>query len=217
MNQNGVIAVVTIILGLIVKDSLETSFKPIFEGAPISSLLWLPLAQVLVFFLLILRFYLGSIRFGATEPKRVDFLVRTFNFVFSFLLFCCFYVTSLSVTKADFFYSEIIALHIIDALWFGLLFLLSHWKFVGEDRLQDKELRIAPMRRIMLIYLGFSLLTILYGWFCGNPQDAHAESAHWMFLAFLVALSGVDFWILREYYFSFEDWRQRHWVRIPNQ
>src|SRR5262245_20791248 len=109
-------------LALIIKAALETTFVPIFEGTRTwHDLYGLPLAQLALFFILTLRFYLGTIRFANTEPRDIDFVVRTFNFVFAFLVFCSFYVIALSVTSPQFFYVEIVILHSIDAAWFGLL------------------------------------------------------------------------------------------------
>lgn len=207
MNQNGVIAVVTIMLALIVKAALEAAFKPLFDGTQTwSQIVGLPLTQLLVFFLLTLRFYLGALRFGATEPKRIDFLVRSFNFVFAFAVFCAFYVIALSVTKPDYFYLEIIVLHAIDACWFGILYGLSHLKYVDIADLEDNELPIEPVRRIMATYFFFSLITIILGLFV-YPLDPAATIAHWLFLIFLIAISLIDFWALFDYYFEFDRWR----------
>jgi len=208
MSQSGLIAVITIMLALIVKGALEAAFKPLFDGTETwSQIFGLPLAQLFTFFVLILRFYLGALRFGSTEPKNVDFLIRSFNFVFAFGLFCSFYVLALSVTKPDFYYLEIIVLHGIDASWFGILWGLSHLKYVDEPRLLDGELPIRPVRRIMVIYFWFSIVTILYGWLLGFPLDPTATAAHWFYLVFLVAISGIDFWALPDYYFNFDKWR----------
>lgn len=213
MSPNGVIAVVTIMLALIVKGALEAAFKPLFEGTQTwSQMFGLPFAQLVVFFLLTLRFYLGALRFGATEPKRVDFLVRSFNFVFAFAVFCAFYVLALSVTKANFYYIEIIILHGIDASWFGLLWCLSHLKFVDEPELENGELPIGPVRRIMVRYFWFSACTILVGWLT-SPLDPTATTAHVLYLGFLVLISGIDFWALPDYYFDFEQWRDKHCIK----
>jgi hypothetical protein len=212
MNQSGSIAVVTILLALIIKAALETTFKPLFEGTAIwSDILGLPFAQLLVFFLLTLRFYLGTVRFGTTEPKRIDFLIRTFNFVFAFAVFCAFYALALSVTKSEFFYLEIIVLHVIDGAWFGILYCLSHLRFVDVNELEDGELLIEPVRRVMLIYFFFSLFTVLFGllvyWLLGvSITESNPNTAHWCYLAFLVFMSGIDFWALFKYYFHFEEW-----------
>jgi hypothetical protein len=206
MSPTGMVAVITIMLALIVKGALEAAFKPLFDGSQTwSEMVGLPLAQLLVFFLLILRFYLGALRFGATEPKRVDFLVRSFNFVFAFAVFCAFYVIALSVTKPEFFYVGIIVLHAVDAAWFGILFGLSHLKFVDVPELEDNELLIGPVRRIMVTYFFFSIITIAVGIFI-FPLDPSATRAHWLFLLFLVAITGIDFWAVFEYYFEFEKW-----------
>lgn len=51
MGQNGVIAIITIMLALIVKAALETAFKPLFDGTQTwAQILGLPFAQLLVFF-----------------------------------------------------------------------------------------------------------------------------------------------------------------------
>jgi hypothetical protein len=217
MTQSGVIAVITIMLALIVKAALEAALKPLFDGTQTwPDILGLPFAQLVVFFILTLRFYLGALRFGATEPKRIDFLIRSFNFVLAFAVFCTFYALALSVTRPEFFYLEIVILHCIDAAWFGTLLLLSHLKFIDEAELETGELPIRPVRRIMIIYLSFSLLTIAFGvlgyryGFEARLTEPTAVAAHWSFLVFLLVISMVDFWALYSYYFDFEKWRAMH-------
>lgn len=222
MNQNGVIAVITIMLALIVKAALETAFKPLFEGTQTwAQMLGLPFAQLLVFFVLTFRFYLGTLRFGTTEPKRVDFLIKSFNFIFAFAVFCSFYAIALSVTKIEFFYLQMVILHGIDATWFGLLYGLSHLKFVDEPQLESGELYIGPVRRIMATYFWFSAITVAFGTlvyplgFGASLTDPNATIAHWSFLMFIVLMSGIDFWALHEYYFYFDDWRAKHAKKSP--
>lgn len=167
-------------------------------------------------FLLTLRFYLGTLRFGTTEPKRVDFLIKSFNFIFAFAVFCAFYAIALSVTKIKFYYLQIVILHGIDAAWFGLLYGLSHLKYVDEPQLESGELYIGPVRRIMAIYFWFSAITVAFGvlvyplGFGASLTDPTATVADWSFLAFLVLMSGIDFWALHDYYFYFDDWRRNH-------
>ena len=216
MGQNAIIAVVTIMLALIIKAALETAFKPLFEGDQTwQAILGLPLAQLAIFYLLTLRFYLGALRFASTEPKRIDFLVRTFNFVFAFLVFCGFYVLALSVTLPEFFYLEIVLLHTIDAAWFGLLYFFSHVKYVPLDQLEAGEFPIEPIRKLMVLYFVFSAATIAFGviaypLFGVSLTDPNATKVHASYLVLLVFISGIDFWALSDYYFDFSTWAAKH-------
>jgi hypothetical protein len=214
MPQNAIMITVSIMLALIVKAALETAFKPFFDSSQTwQSFYGLPLAQLCVFFLLTFRFYLGALRFSNTEPKKIDFLIRTFNFVFAFMVFAAFYVIALAVTLPKYFYLSIVALHVIDAIWFGLLWVLSFGKFVPNDQLEVGEFPIEPIRRIMVTYFVFSLLTIGFGLlvypfvFTASLTDPTATAAHVWFLIILVAISFLDFWWFHEYYFYFEKWR----------
>jgi len=120
MPQNAIMITVSILLALIIKAALETAFKPFFDGSQTWQAFYgLPLAQLCVFFVLIFRFYLGALRFSNTEPKRVDFVIRTFNFVFAFMVFSGFYVIALAVTLPKYFYLCIVVLHGIDVAWRG--------------------------------------------------------------------------------------------------
>ena len=219
MSPSGVIAVITIMLALIVQGTLGAAFTPGHGLAkPWSQVTGIAIFQVAVFFVLIFRFYLGALRFGQTEPRKVDFFVRSFNFIFAFAVFSVFYVTALTVTHPD-FYLKIIILHAIDALWFGALWFWSQTRFVDEARLEVGEFRIEPVRHIMGFYAVISGITTVVGWFfCFGPAttivgsfvagDRAAVACRWIFLVALLGVSAFDFWTLRYYYFYFGEWKR---------
>lgn len=219
MGKKATLTVLSILLALIIKSALDTSFRPVFEEPAANDGLWgLPLAQLLTFALLTLRFYLGAYRFSTTEPAKARFVVKTFNFVFAFLVFCAFYVTSLCVTKPE-FYAAIVWLHIIDFAWFAILYILSGLIFVPWPELEPGELRIEAVRPVMLYFVAFSAITVLFGFvygLAGGPifswphADPNATLAHWCFLGVLLLVSLVDFYLLREYFFYFERWKEQH-------
>jgi len=214
-------AVVAIILALVVKAALDKAFSPLFsEHGDWHTFVGLPAAQLGVFFLLTFRFYLGVLRFSDTEPRRIDFLVRSFNFVFSFFVFVAFYVMALSVTSAQYFYADIVLLHSIDAAWFFLLFFISFVKYVPETSLEPGEMPIKPVRRIMGFYFALSLITVCWGLlvypyaFGASLTDPAATTAHEWYLVILIVLSLLDFGLLREYYFFFDEWKSQNGVKV---
>ena len=95
--------VILILLALIVRAALETTFRPILEPvadwSKVSALQW---AQVVVFFVITMRFYIGARRFVENEPKNVNLVSTTVNFLFAFLLFCTIYAIALAVTHLEF-------------------------------------------------------------------------------------------------------------------
>jgi hypothetical protein len=214
--ENAAIVVVSIMLALIVKAALEATFKPIFDDdlawSTITLLSWV---QVSVFFVMMLRFYLGAIRYINSEPENLDFLVRAVNFVFAFMLFCAFYVTALSVMDSAYFYTLIVAVHIFDAAWFVVA--ISLMKLRDAEDISG-QIRSTATYRVMFIFLVFSTFTILYG-LLSYPlifnETIYASEpiwAHWAFLGVLTIISLLDFWALFEYYFQLAKWREKNIV-----
>jgi|GEM_PF-6376334 len=202
-------------LALIVKAALETAFKPILDQeawTAVSALAW---SQLAVFFVLMLRFYIGALRYVEMEPKNLDLVIRTINLVFAFILFCNFYVIALSVTHPEYFYYLVISLHLIDGVWFLVALTFSFLKVVPEH---PGEIKISATRRVMITFLFFDFLTVLFAaiwYYLIFPQQLTSKtetSADWAFLATLIAISFLDFWALNEYYFKIADWRTKHAV-----
>jgi len=211
--ENAATVVLVLLLGLIVKEALETTFLPIFRTQESwSSIAWLSWAQLTVFFLMTLRFYLGALRFVATEPQEPDFIPMAVNFIFAFLLFCAFYVIALSVIDPAFFYRLMIALHCIDITWFVCA--LACLSRVSNDQLSIGDVRVSESRKIAIFFLLLSATTVGYAlvsykcYFHAQFNDENAITAHWSFLMFLIAVSAFDFWYLRDYYFNFPEWRK---------
>ncbi len=209
--EHAATVILAILIGLIVKAALETAL-PIFKAQELSPLALLSWAQLAVFFLMTLRFYLGAVRYIDTEPKKPDFLPTAINFIFVFLLFCAFYVTALSVTDPAFFYKLIIALHGIDIAWFVCaLVCLGR---VSNKKLSVGDIPVSENRKIAKFFFGLSCLTVIYAfasyklYFHAHFNDGNAIAAHWCFLGFLIVVSICDFWHLREYYFNFPEWRK---------
>src|ERR1700730_1523187 len=124
--ENAAGAIVAILMALIVKAALETMLKPSFDhDRPWSELLSLHGAQLGVLFVMLLRFYLGAYRIAQMEPNDVAFSVRAMNFIFAFLVFSTFYTIALSVTDSGYYFTLMVALHIIDGSWFAIGLVLS--------------------------------------------------------------------------------------------
>jgi hypothetical protein len=85
--------------------------------------------------------------------------------------------------------------------------------------LEAGELHIEAVRPIMLYFVAISAITVLFGFvygLAGQPSfswphvDLNATLAHWCFLGVLVLVSLLDFYLLREYFFYFERWKEQH-------
>ena len=206
--------IISILLALVVKGALEQFFKPIFEGdTKWSDVPFLHWGQLALCFVLVFRFYLGATRFIESEPKHLGFFVKAVNLIFSFLLFCTFYCVALAVSDPGYFYAVVLALHGIDAAWFILALVLSYVQNVPDNMLEDGEIKIEASRATMWTFFCLSLATILFGigsyWYSGEPITSQAVStSHWSFLLFLFAISFFDFILLKDYYFSFAEWKK---------
>lgn len=208
--------IISILLALIVKGALEIFFKPIFEGdkswADIPFLHW---GQLALCFVLVFRFYLGATRFIDTEPKQLPFPIKAINLIFSFLLFCTFYCAALAVSDSGYFYAIVLGLHVIDALWFVIALTFSYFQSVSGAKLGNDEIKIESARKIMWTFMSLSAATIAYGlgsyWLFGETLSSQEITiSHQSFLAFLFAISFIDFFMLQEYYFRFSDWKTRN-------
>jgi nucleoside 2-deoxyribosyltransferase len=196
--------VIGILLALIVRAALEAIFKdPIQEDVPWPEMLaWF---QLLIFSIMMARFYLGATRYIDTQPQSQPLWVSTANVIFASLIFCSFYVAALAVGE-DEFYPALFTMHVVDAGWFlfGFFALLIL-------RLTDQpgEIRVASNRQIMIIFFGLSLTTIVFAAILFTAVQfgkIEALTAKSLFLGGLGALSIFDFIKLREYYFRHANW-----------
>lgn len=210
MNQgNATVVIVVLLLVIVIRAALESAFGHISEHgwSSVSSLLW---GQIGVFFILTLRFHLGALHFGSIEPKKLDFHIKSLNFVFAFLLFCSFYSVAYFVVTIKYFYILVVVLHSIDAAWFLIALICS---LTVDDSILDKgEVRISAYQRIMAIFFTLSIITICYAmisykfFFKQSMLSGEEISAHYWFLGVLVILTVIDFVILHKYYFKHDVW-----------
>lgn len=207
--QNATIVIIFLLLAIVIRAALESTFGQISEQgwASISIIQW---CQVVVFFILTLRFYLGAFRYGSIEPKKLNFHIKALNFVFAFLLFSSFYSVGYFVISTKYFYALVIALHVIDATWFLVVLICS--VSITDEVLDVGEVKITAYRRIMGFFLALSAVTIAYG-FLSYPfifdQSIFSEeeiAAHYWFLGVLVILTLFDFVVLDKYYFRHDEW-----------
>jgi len=213
MNKGNAAAIIlSVLLALIVRAALETTFKPViaYGWSGLTSLAW---TQVVVFFVLTVRFYLGAFRYGSIEPRRLDFHFKALNFVFAFCLFCVFYATALCVVQPELFYSLIIVLHSVDALWFFVAWCVS-WS-VSEASLDPDEVRMPALRRVTEFFFVLSMITIatyftLHSVLFDKTKFNSNMLSNFAFLGALFLLSVIDFTAFHKYYFDHESWVKKH-------
>jgi hypothetical protein len=215
--DSAVFVVVSLMLALIVRAALEALFQPVFvlheTWGAIRLQSWL---QSFLFFIVLLRFYLGTMRHASAEPSELPFFVTALNFVFAFLVFCTFYLLAQSVTRPDLYYWLLIFLHVVDTFWFVLGLFLSFAFYVPEERLKAGEVLLRAARRVMAIFLALSLATLgsayviyvrVYG---QSPGEKTITGADYAFMVAIFGFSVIDLAVLRNYYFSFEKWVARN-------
>jgi hypothetical protein len=188
MSASATLAVISIMFGLIVKDALEAAFKPIFQENSswhsVSGLAWF---QLVVFFVLMLRFYLGALRFVEMERKSVVAIVRGINLFFAFVLFCNFYLIGLSVVHPEHFYTLVIAIHVVDLAWFILSLVFSFTDAVAE---RVGEIKKAAVRKLIIFFLILDVVTLS----CAGLVylvifNKGSVAGNWAFLAAIALIS----------------------------
>ena len=158
------------------------------------------------------RFYLGAIGYVNTQPKRLSAVIRALDFFFFFLTFCVFYMISLSVSHPEYFFLLMVILHAVDAVWFAIALVLS-WNATNEGLASDDlstgtTLYLTKFFFFLdVVTLGMAFFTyqIVYG---ADFSDMNATGAQWTFMAFLTVFSLADFWMLKDFYFKFPEWRK---------
>jgi hypothetical protein len=219
MKRENAAIIISILLALVVKVALEHFFEPIFDQnklwASVPTLHW---AQLFLVFVLVLRFYLGATRYIDCEPRNLSFPARAINFVLPFLLFCTFFVVALAANDSGYFFLLVIVLHVVDIAWFALAFLILWVSGPADETQSPGEIEISAIKRVMLIFLCLSLVTVAYAFisymflFKQSLFEKEAISAHWSFWGILVFLSGLDFVFLRKYYFDHQTWQEENRV-----
>lgn len=195
----------TVFLGLVVRSGLETMLTPVFPpdsprrpmdlGAVVEGLaspvVRLQYSQLLVFLLLLARFYLGAFRFHEIASSRRGSLVdRAIDLVGTLLLFIGLYALSKVVTSTSDFYLVAVALHVLDATWFILVVLLF-WK----DR---------AVRKVAGIYLAWDALTlVVFVLLLLTLSDSRTDFyLQYACLVTLIIITAIDFVVLRDFYFG---------------
>ncbi len=211
--ENAAAAIQAILLALIVKAALETTFKPIFEDdKPWSHLLSLDGGQLGVLFIMLLRFYLGAYRIAQMEPNDLAFPVRAMNFIFAFVVFSVFYTIALSVADPGYYFTLMVALHTIDAVLLGIALALT---YVFTDRSAAGEIALPARRKIVRTFFLLSVVTIVYAFISygmagARFADPNPIGPHYQFLVFLLLLSVFDLWLLRDFYFRYPAWEEKN-------
>lgn len=195
--------IISILLALIVRAALEAIFKtPVQEDKDWPTpLVW---GQLLTFSVMVARFYLGSTRYIDSKSESIPFPLQVVNVVFASALFAAFYVAGLAVAEVQFYFA-LVALHAVDALWF--IFAICAMPMTYDDR--PGELRTAAVLRVMGIFLGLSVTTIVLAlvlYFLAIMNEIEHSTAMWSFLAGLWILSIYDFTLLFDYYFRHAEW-----------
>ena len=197
--------IIGILLALIVRAALEAIFKDPLQDDAVE---WPPLIvwfQLLIFSLMMARFYLGATRYIDTQPPSLPLWVSSGNVVFASALFCTFYVAGLAVGEEE-FYPVLFAMHIVDACWFAFGFAAQRYLQPPE---QPGEIKPASQRMIMTIFFWLSIVTIVLAialFAAVQFGKIDAFTAKSLFLIGLTGLSIFDFIKLREYYFRHSNW-----------
>lgn len=205
------IVMLGILLVIILRAALEGFFPPLFGGRNIRELIsaWPPsgvtnlrVGQFVVFLLLLARFYGGAYRFNQEQPKQLprNTLLDIINLVFTFVLFCCFYVTATNVWSIDLFYALILVIHIIDSFWFMLVL---------------PGLKSPSLIHVAGLFLNWNLLTfgayvILSAIFWNDFWNDVDLSLQVSLLISVTVISLIDWAVLRDFYFRPERWHQRY-------
>jgi len=147
---------------------------------------------MVVFLILLARFYWGAYRFNQEHPMDLTTGVAILNMTGTFGLFALFYVIGLNVWTLDLFYVSILVMHLFDFLWF-LLALLN---------LKDG----APLLKPIKWFIAWDVLTVIVyislSWFLWNGFWSGADlSLQVSLLVVLSSVSFLDWWVLRDFYF----------------
>jgi hypothetical protein len=158
-------------------------------------------AQLVVFLLVLVRFYWGSFRYYQQEPKLQGNPELAIDFIGAILVFVGFYVTSLLLRTAALFYWAIGLLHIVDFVWF----LLASTCLALVD----------GMRKVATWFLLFDVATCvgLAAVFIIFSPTSPEFKAQWWALGLLVVVSAADLSLLWAFYTGAANWSNRIGVR----
>lgn len=207
------IVLLGILLVIILRAALESFFPPLFEDRNLRELIsaWPPsgvtvlrVGQFVVFVLLLARFYGGAYRIHQEKSARPssDTILDIINIIFTFILFCSFYITAVNVWSIELFYALILVVHIVDSFWFMLILVM----FVRT---------ISPsVILVAALFLTWNLLTffayvILSAYFWNEFWTAVNLRLQGYLLIALVVISLIDWYVLFNFYFRPVKWHQR--------
>jgi hypothetical protein len=191
-----------IFLGLSIKNAFDHSLSGLeaFSNARQCfyfvmhnrALFFLRLFQIVVFLLMLTRFYLGAYRYSKVAPPQTmpEAFIDTTGVL---LLFAGFYLASLVVRNTDLFYWAIVAFLIVDVIW-----------FFTAGRIRDLEKTVS---RVTILWILFDALTIATVFF--SMLLCSDYSAEWIALSAICLVSLWDLWWLRHFYAGSPDWAQR--------
>ncbi len=201
------IVILTILLAIILRASLEAVVPPLISGRNLRKLFeaWPPaeetllrLGQFFVFLILLARFYGGAYRFNEAQHPGSTVSALLLNVGGTFGLFSLFYVVAVNVWTADLFYALVLLLHIFDAVWFlGALMTLEP----GAALIEPVKWFLLWDALTLIIYL------ILFGRYWRGFLSGSDFSFQLWALAVLLVISATDWWVLRDFYFRPDKWR----------
>jgi nucleoside 2-deoxyribosyltransferase len=201
------LAVLGFLVSLILKGTLDTIFgRSLVEAAD-----WIEVWRIVgqsnplelgVFLFALVRFMYGAYRFHEELP-RPSALLRSWNILFTVLLFIAFYFDGLTIKQHPvLFYQLFGAVHVVDLLWF-ISILVSMIRRDGLLRARDQSLaEAAAMKFVVLdvVTIGAVLLGLAWAGVLAGGRPASYELTP--LGLWLLALGGADVWWNHKFYFA---------------
>lgn len=200
---------VSIIMGLVLKNILDTIFRdvtlqngiwPVITAVVANG--WLSgliAAQICIFLFTLVRFYLGSFRYHEEEPLvrgvALDLMVDILGAVG---VFVSFYGTSLFIKTTNMFYAGFAAITLIDLLWFSITRKLGGLT-PGMEIVADWFVLFDIITLISLI----AFFAVEEKW---KPWPSYLPQ--WIALAILFMIGCWDFRRLLPFYSGAANWQQ---------
>lgn len=121
---------------------------------------WVPLMQFGVFAVFLGRFFAGSFRFheeasySAPKSSAKKYTFGTnFSLIATILMFSLLFLTAREVFSTDKFYFLLIAIHLVDLIWFAVIFV--HLKFRAQLSLNN------PSLYPVVVFLIYTIITLI--------------------------------------------------------
>ena len=146
--------VIGFLVSLVLKATLDTAYGKSNSSDGLFGLLGVAYTLNVVSFLTtMIRFVFGVFRMGEEMPPDPSHRVPLFSFACSFILFLGFYLGGLLIKDTTGFYHSVIAVHLVDAIWF---FFARGWFF--KPPFSDEE---SALRRIFIQFLVLDVVTVI--------------------------------------------------------